>query len=139
MIGTFGWKDENGLIRYYDYIADEKGFRIIDQQEEFDDSELGLGKLFKTSDRFVELIHNSIETGEDRRGKVMRLRRKRKLKSRGFPKMPPGFPNKNKNDPELQYLGKQQDPIPYSKQLLLANQFPRYLHINVYHFNSLRH
>ena len=29
VVGTYGWVDANGLLRLYDYIADNKGYRIV--------------------------------------------------------------------------------------------------------------
>ena len=29
VIGSYGWVDANGLLRLYDYIADDKGYRIV--------------------------------------------------------------------------------------------------------------
>ena len=27
--GTYGWVDPNGVLRLYDYIADDLGYRIV--------------------------------------------------------------------------------------------------------------
>ena len=139
VVGTFGWRDTSGLIRYYDYIADHKGYRILDQRKGYASHEEDVSNVI--SNEVVDV---------PRKRKVVKVRRARKTDPKNapfkhFPRNPPKVENvrlsrrlgfveaDRQTDQSINEEASQklQDPVPFQPSLpfqaplLIENQYPR--------------